>query len=53
MLSTERMKLNYREFPDRIRQIFPQLVSDAPTPPEAGRCRLLRDSEEPVELPSR
>jgi WD40 repeat protein len=29
MLSTERMKLNYREFPDRIRQIFPQLVTEA------------------------
>jgi WD40 repeat protein len=29
MLSTERMKLNYREFPDRIRQIFPQLVKEA------------------------
>jgi WD40 repeat protein/DNA-binding Xre family transcriptional regulator len=29
MLSTERMKLNYREFPERIRQIFPQLVTEA------------------------
>jgi predicted NACHT family NTPase len=29
MLSTERMKLNYREFPDRIRQIFPSLVKEA------------------------
>jgi predicted NACHT family NTPase len=29
MLSTEGMKLNYREFPDRIRQIFPQLVTEA------------------------
>jgi WD40 repeat protein len=29
MLSTEQMKLNYREFPDRIRQIFPQLVTEA------------------------
>jgi predicted NACHT family NTPase len=29
VLSTERMKLNYREFPDRIRQIFPQLVTEA------------------------
>jgi predicted NACHT family NTPase len=29
MLSTDRMKLNYREFPDRIRQIFPQLVREA------------------------
>jgi predicted NACHT family NTPase len=29
MLSTERMKLNYREFPDLIRQIFPQLVAEA------------------------
>jgi predicted NACHT family NTPase len=29
MFSTERMSLNYREFPDRIRQIFPQLVTEA------------------------
>jgi predicted NACHT family NTPase len=29
MLSTEKMTLNYREFPDRIRRIFPQLVAEA------------------------
>jgi WD40 repeat protein len=28
MLSTEKMTLNYREFPDRIRKIFPQLVRE-------------------------
>jgi predicted NACHT family NTPase len=29
MLSKDRMTLNYRDFPDRIRQIFPQLVTEA------------------------
>jgi WD40 repeat protein len=29
MLSTERMTLNYREFPARIKHIFPQLVTEA------------------------
>jgi WD40 repeat protein len=29
MINRTGMKLNYREFPDRIRQIFPQLVTEA------------------------
>jgi predicted NACHT family NTPase len=28
MLSTDRMSLNYRDFPERIRRIFPQLVAE-------------------------